>query len=157
MGNERAAIPGAFRTRLQGVAIAWGLASHAGWPTGRCGCSPPIPTCPTGHADGLGVALVGLDLLLVESDIISLHASLTHKTRRLIGEKELRRMKPTALLVNPAGGDRGRGGGGPGPRRRLDRRRGAGHVRPGAAAGGEPAPHRRSRAAHPDVTMPMAT
>lgn len=57
------------------------------------------------HARGLDATLVDLDTLLAESDIVSLHASLTDETRGLIGEKQLRRMKPTALLVNTARGE----------------------------------------------------
>ncbi|MEM2791567.1 MAG: hydroxyacid dehydrogenase [Candidatus Bathyarchaeia archaeon] len=45
-----------------------------------------------------------LDDLLVESDFVSIHASLTSETRGLIGERELRLMKPTAFLVNTARG-----------------------------------------------------
>ena len=63
------------------------------------------PYVPAAHAETLGATLVDLATLLGESDIVSLHASLTDETRGLIGEKELRRMKPTALLVNTARGE----------------------------------------------------
>jgi len=63
------------------------------------------PYVPAAHAQALGATLVDLPALLAESDIVSLHASLTGETRGLIGEKELRRMKPTALLVNTARGE----------------------------------------------------
>lgn len=42
--------------------------------------------------------------LLERSDFISLHPALTEDTRHLIGEAELRAMKPTAILVNAARG-----------------------------------------------------
>jgi len=57
------------------------------------------------HVEALGAALADLDTLLAESDVVSLHASLTDETRGLIGEKELRRMKPTAILINTARGE----------------------------------------------------
>lgn len=47
---------------------------------------------------------VTLDDLLRESDIVSLHLPLTPGTRHMIGERELRLMKPTATLVNAARG-----------------------------------------------------
>ena len=48
---------------------------------------------------------VSLEQLLSESDIVSIHAPLNEKTLGLIGQKELRLMKPSAYLINM-----GRGG-----------------------------------------------
>jgi glyoxylate reductase len=45
-----------------------------------------------------------MDRLLQESDFVSLHVPLTDATYHLIGEGELRKMKPTAILVNAARG-----------------------------------------------------
>lgn len=45
-----------------------------------------------------------LDTLLENSDVISLNVNLTKDTRYLIGEKEFRKMKPEAILVNTARG-----------------------------------------------------
>lgn len=45
-----------------------------------------------------------LDVLLRESDIVSVHVPLTADTERLIGPVELRKMKRTATLVNTARG-----------------------------------------------------
>ncbi len=63
------------------------------------------PFIPPETARPLGVALVPLTKLLAESDIVSLHATLTPKTRQIIGEKELRSMKRTAFLINSARGE----------------------------------------------------
>jgi len=43
---------------------------------------------------------VELDTLLCKSDIISIHAPLNQATNNLIGEKELRKMKSEAILLN---------------------------------------------------------
>ncbi|MGQ9629962.1 MAG: C-terminal binding protein [bacterium] len=51
-----------------------------------------------------GVERVNLETLLREADIISLHAALTKETYHLIGERELKMMKPTAFLVNTSRG-----------------------------------------------------
>ncbi len=51
-----------------------------------------------------GVEPVTLDRLLTESDYISLHCPLVAATHQLIGEAELRKMKPLALLVNTSRG-----------------------------------------------------
>ena len=44
------------------------------------------------------------DQLMREADFISIHVPLNDSTRHLIGEAELRAMKPTAILVNTARG-----------------------------------------------------
>ncbi|MDA0815176.1 MAG: C-terminal binding protein [Chloroflexi bacterium] len=45
-----------------------------------------------------------LDALLDEADHVSIHAPLTPETHHLFGRAQLRRMKPTAILVNTARG-----------------------------------------------------
>lgn len=52
----------------------------------------------------LGVRPVGLEELLSTADFVSLHCPLNEKTRGLIGEAELRLMKPDAYLLNLARG-----------------------------------------------------
>ncbi len=52
----------------------------------------------------MGVQIVDLETLLKESDIVSIHVPLTEQTRQMIGEKELRLMKQTSILVNTARG-----------------------------------------------------
>lgn len=47
---------------------------------------------------------VGLDTMLSEADIISLHCPLTSETRHLIGARELARLRPGAILLNTARG-----------------------------------------------------
>ena len=45
-----------------------------------------------------------LDTLCKSSDIISIHTPLTEKTKGIIGERELRMMKPSVILYNAARG-----------------------------------------------------
>lgn len=52
----------------------------------------------------LGARKVVMDELLKESDFISLHVTLTPRTRHLIGEREFGLMKPTAYLINTSRG-----------------------------------------------------
>lgn len=63
----------------------------------------------TGHPDEekarkLGVKFVDLDTLLAESDIVTLHVPLTPSTEKMIGAKELAKMKKSAILINTARG-----------------------------------------------------
>jgi len=53
----------------------------------------------------IGVTYVDLERLLRDSDIVTIHAALTSETRKMIGIRELRMMKKTALLVNTARGE----------------------------------------------------
>ena len=56
-------------------------------------------------AKEIGVNLCdNLSELLKESDFVSIHTPLTQETRGLIGERELKLMKPTAFLINVARG-----------------------------------------------------
>ncbi|MBE3593048.1 MAG: D-glycerate dehydrogenase [Thermoanaerobacter sp.] len=51
-----------------------------------------------------GAQYVNLDTLLKESDFVSIHVPLTPETRHLIGEKELKLMKKSAILINTGRG-----------------------------------------------------
>ena len=74
----------------------------AGWDVRLIAADPYVDPA---RAAELGVTLVDLPTLLADSDVVSLHPSLTDETRRMIDEKALRRMKPTAVLVNTARGE----------------------------------------------------
>ena len=50
------------------------------------------------------VKLVDMDTVLSESDFLNISCPLNEKTRHIIGEKELKKMKPTAFLINTARG-----------------------------------------------------
>ena len=62
------------------------------------------PYVSSARAAQMGVRLVGLDELLAEADFITVHLPKTPETVGLIGEEQLRRVKPTAVLVNAARG-----------------------------------------------------
>ncbi len=48
--------------------------------------------------------LVDFETILRDSDIITLHVPLTPETKNMIGAAELKKMKPTAILINTARG-----------------------------------------------------
>jgi phosphoglycerate dehydrogenase-like enzyme len=52
----------------------------------------------------LGVELVSKEELFARSDFVSIHLVLSDRTTSLVGEAELRAMKPTAWLVNTSRG-----------------------------------------------------
>ncbi|HEV2123822.1 MAG TPA: C-terminal binding protein [Chloroflexota bacterium] len=62
------------------------------------------PAVPADAGDELGVALLPLPELLQRADFVSLHTPLLPQTHHLLGESELRLMKPTAYLLNCARG-----------------------------------------------------
>ena len=58
----------------------------------------------TAQAEAIGVEMVDLDTVLRESDYVSLHVPLDKETYHLIDEAALRKMKPTASLINTSRG-----------------------------------------------------
>ena len=52
----------------------------------------------------MGVKYCGMDAILGESDVISLHVPLTDETRHLINKHSLSKMKPGAYIINTARG-----------------------------------------------------
>ena len=59
---------------------------------------------PEMHRD-LNVKFVELEELLKKSDFISIHIRLSERTKSLIGEKELKLMKPSAFIINTSRGE----------------------------------------------------
>jgi len=51
-----------------------------------------------------GVKYAALNTLLKKADIITLHAPLNEKTKHMINKKNIKLMKPTALIINTARG-----------------------------------------------------
>lgn len=64
-------------------------------------CDPYVSS---DQARALGVELVSMDELLEASDFLAVNTLLNAQTRGIIGEKELRRMRPTAFLINTSRG-----------------------------------------------------
>ncbi len=62
------------------------------------------PHIPLETIENLGVEALGLEQLLMISDVVTIHVPLTKETRRLIGEKQLALMKNSAILVNTSRG-----------------------------------------------------
>jgi len=64
-------------------------------------CDPYVNTK---EIEGLGGEKVELDELLRKADYVSIHCPLSKSTLHLIGEKELRLMRPDSLLINTSRG-----------------------------------------------------
>jgi D-3-phosphoglycerate dehydrogenase len=62
------------------------------------------PFVAAGRAAQMGVRLVALDELLRTSDVMSVHLPKTAETVGLIGDEELRLVKPSVILINAARG-----------------------------------------------------
>jgi D-3-phosphoglycerate dehydrogenase len=62
------------------------------------------PYIPIGLDRALGVRSVNFDLLLRDSDVISIHVPLTDETRHMIGSKEFERMKNSVFIINTSRG-----------------------------------------------------
>lgn len=56
------------------------------------------------YARSAGIEYVPLEELYVRSDIVSLHCPLTDRTRYMIGDVAIERMKPGAMLINTGRG-----------------------------------------------------
>jgi glyoxylate reductase len=63
-----------------------------------------VARVPTELESAHAASYVSMDELLARSDFVSLHVNLTPETRGLIGAEALRKMKPTAIVVNTARG-----------------------------------------------------
>lgn len=73
-------------------------------PFGFAGLLACDPFLQQADVDDLGVELVDLDTVMRESDFVSVNALLNEQTKGLIGERELRLMKPSAYFINTARG-----------------------------------------------------
>ena len=62
------------------------------------------PYVAAGRAAALGVRLVSIDELLAEADFISIHLPKNAETTGLIGDAELRKVKPGVRIINAARG-----------------------------------------------------
>ncbi|HSW44153.1 MAG TPA: NAD(P)-dependent oxidoreductase [Phycisphaerae bacterium] len=60
--------------------------------------------CDVRPIDLPGVRMVGLDTLIRESDVLSIHIHLTDENRGLIGRERLQAMKPGSILINTSRG-----------------------------------------------------
>jgi D-3-phosphoglycerate dehydrogenase len=72
-----------------------------GWDCNLLGADPYVKA---EDVAPLGVKLVEMEELLRSSDVVSVMVTLSDATMKLIGERELRLMKPDAFLINTARG-----------------------------------------------------
>jgi D-3-phosphoglycerate dehydrogenase len=63
------------------------------------------PYVPPERAQALGAELVSLDELLQQADFLSLHVKLTEGNLDLLGDEELRHVKPGVRIINTARGE----------------------------------------------------
>ena len=56
------------------------------------------------HAQALEIELDELDMVLRRADVVSIHVPLTERTAGMIGDSELAKLKPGAVLINAARG-----------------------------------------------------
>ncbi|GAA5167715.1 phosphoglycerate dehydrogenase [Amycolatopsis dongchuanensis] len=86
--------------------VGYGAAARAVVPLARAFGMQVVCTTsvPPELRDGAEVRFVDLPELLAVSDYVSVHTSLTDRTRGLLDESAFKQMKPTALLVNTARG-----------------------------------------------------
>jgi D-3-phosphoglycerate dehydrogenase len=63
------------------------------------------PYIMTERAQSLGVEAVSFDELLQQADFITLHTRLTDANRDMIGEEQLRKVKPNVRIINTARGE----------------------------------------------------
>ena len=80
-----------------------GVAKRLGGWEVRLLCYDPYIT--PERATEFGVELVDLPTLLTESDFVSIHVVITPETYEMIGEAQLRMMKPSAYLINTSRGE----------------------------------------------------
>ena len=73
----------------------------APWRVRLLACDPYVPPA---HFLTHGVTAVDYHTLLRQSDVVSLHVVLTKETRWMLGENELKLMKPNAIVLNTARG-----------------------------------------------------
>ena len=73
----------------------------APWRVRMIACDPYQPIDRFIHAN---VERVDLDTLLRESDVVTLHVTLTPETRHMISEREFGLMKPSAIFLNTSRG-----------------------------------------------------
>jgi len=62
------------------------------------------PYIPESHVTAIGGKWIGLDELLTDADLVTIHCPLNRETTGMIGAKELALMKRSAFLVNAARG-----------------------------------------------------
>lgn len=62
------------------------------------------PNCGEEAGAALGAECASMDDLLARSDFVTLHTYLSKETYHLIGREELKKMKPTVILVNTSRG-----------------------------------------------------